>query len=104
MARSLLTQAIALVALTLTAAPAFGQPLPPPPPPPSAPPPPDKPADLPPDERSVPRGTGGVIIKPAEKPADAPKPGQPTMPRPLNYTPPTYPPEAEKAGLEGTVT
>lgn len=27
-----------------------------------------------------------------------------TMPRPLNYVPPTYPPEAEKAGLEATVT
>ncbi len=30
--------------------------------------------------------------------------GGPTMPRPLNYEPPVYPPDAEKAGVEGTVT
>jgi TonB family protein len=35
---------------------------------------------------------------------EARKPGEPAMPRPLNYQPPAYPPEAEKAGLEATVT
>jgi TonB family protein len=65
---------------------------------PKAPPPPDT------DTNSVPRGPGGALIKPPPTPApDAPA-GQVTMPRPRNYTAPDYPPEAEKAGLEGTVT
>jgi TonB family protein len=41
---------------------------------------------------------------PAAGAGEAAKPGQPAMPRPLNYQPPAYPPEAEKAGLEATVT
>jgi TonB family protein len=53
-------------------------------------------------EGSLPRGEGGAIVKPAEEPK-APA-GQPTMPRPLNYTPPRYPAEAEAQGLEATVT
>ncbi|WP_338046764.1 TonB family protein [Polyangium spumosum] len=36
--------------------------------------------------------------------APAPPASGPAMPRPLNYQPPVYPPEAEKAGLEATVT
>lgn len=40
----------------------------------------------------------------AQQPAPAPPPTQITLPRPLNYVPPTYPPEAEKAGLEATVS
>src|SRR5262245_17747851 len=51
---------------------------------------------------SVPRGTDGALITPPAP--TAPPTGQPTMPRALNYTPPEYPPEAEKAGLEATVT
>lgn len=51
---------------------------------------------------SVPRGTDGALITPPA-PTAAPT-GQPTMPRALNYTPPEYPPEAEKAGLEAAVT
>src|SRR5262245_38727514 len=90
---------LALSALTLFATPALAQPPPSSSSPPAEPPPPDPGSSI-----SVPSGTGGVIIKPAEKPADAPKAGQPTMPRPLNYAPPTFPPEAEKAGLEATVT
>ncbi|HMY21980.1 MAG TPA: TonB family protein, partial [Polyangium sp.] len=39
----------------------------------------------------------------AEQPAPAATP-QVTMPRPINYVPPVYPPEAEKAGLEATVS
>jgi TonB family protein len=45
--------------------------------------------------------------KPAEQPADkgADKPaGKASMPRPLNYAPPDYPPEAKAKGLEATVT
>src|SRR5262245_19821042 len=33
----------------------------------------------------------------------APPSSQASTPRPLNYTPPRYPPEAEKAGLEANV-
>jgi TonB family protein len=53
--------------------------------------------------QSVPRGPGGAIIKPPDDKTPPPAPGQPTMPRPLNYTPPVFPPEAEKQGLEGQV-
>jgi TonB family protein len=69
------------------------------------PPPGDGKNDTPPSDAniSVPRGPGGAIIKPAAPQEEAPK-GQQTMPRPLNYVPPDYPPEAEKAGLEATVT
>ncbi|WP_437625878.1 TonB-dependent receptor domain-containing protein [Sorangium sp. So ce1151] len=51
---------------------------------------------------SVPRGEGGAIVTPAAPPV-APA-GQATPPRALNYTPPEYPPEAEKQGLQGAVT
>ncbi|AGP35719.1 TonB-dependent receptor domain-containing protein [Sorangium cellulosum] len=51
---------------------------------------------------SVPRGEGGAIVTPAA-PTAAPA-GRATPPRALNYTPPAYPPEAEKQGLEGSVT
>ncbi|WP_437309813.1 TonB-dependent receptor domain-containing protein [Sorangium sp. So ce388] len=51
---------------------------------------------------SVPRGEGGAIVTPAAPPV-APA-GQATPPRALNYTPPEYPPDAEKKGLQGTVT
>ncbi|MDC0742251.1 TonB family protein [Polyangium mundeleinium] len=50
-----------------------------------------------------------ALAQPAP-PGDAPSPSAPAaptgaaMPRPLNYQPPVYPPEAEKAGLEATVT
>ncbi|MFO0761982.1 MAG: TonB-dependent receptor [Byssovorax sp.] len=76
------------MAALLTAVPAFAQ----------------QPKPDTPDQGSVPRGPGGAIIKPAETPPPDAAPGQVTMPRPLNYTPPDYPPEAEKAGIEGTVT
>ena len=83
---------LVFLALGLGSSVAFGQADP------KAPPPPDT------DTNSVPRGPGGALIKPPPTPApDAPA-GQVTMPRPRNYTPPDYPPEAEKAGLEGTVT
>jgi TonB family protein len=62
---------------------------------------PDQPSNV-----SVPRGAGGAVIKEEKKPDADPNPAPPpgiTMPSPLNYTPPTYPPEAEKAGLEGQV-
>ncbi|WP_437579821.1 TonB-dependent receptor domain-containing protein [Sorangium sp. So ce887] len=51
---------------------------------------------------SVPRGQGGAIVTPPA-PTAAPA-GRATPPRALNYTPPAYPPEAEKQGLEGSVT
>ncbi|AUX31049.1 MULTISPECIES: TonB-dependent receptor domain-containing protein [Sorangium] len=51
---------------------------------------------------SVPRGEGGAIVTPPA-PTAAPA-GRATPPRALNYTPPAYPPEAEKQGLEGSVT
>jgi TonB family protein len=83
--------------ISLTAVPALAQPAPPSNSKPADPPPPQ------PGQVAVPRGADGAIIK-AAPPEDAPKPGQPTMPRPLNYTPPDYPPEAKKLGLTGTVT
>ncbi len=79
-------------ALTLSSATAFGQPQPAP----------DPPTDT--DTNSVPRGPGGALIKPPPAPPPDDPAAQTTMPRPRNYTPPVYPPEAEKAGLEGTVT
>ncbi|WP_434046941.1 MULTISPECIES: TonB-dependent receptor domain-containing protein [Sorangium] len=51
---------------------------------------------------SVPRGEGGAIVTPPA-PTAAPA-GRATPPRALNYTPPEYPPEAEKQGLEASVT
>ncbi|WP_437817875.1 TonB-dependent receptor domain-containing protein [Sorangium sp. So ce1078] len=51
---------------------------------------------------SVPRGVGGAIVTPPA-PTAAPA-GRATPPRALNYTPPVYPPEAEKQGMEGSVT
>jgi TonB family protein len=72
---------------------------------PEAPPPGSSP-ETPPDrgDVSVPRGGAGAIIKPPAEAPPAPAPGKPTMPRPKNYVPPPYPPEAEKQGLEGSVT
>jgi TonB family protein len=63
-------------------------------------------ADPPPDApttNAVPRGGAGAVIKAPDKQAPAAPAAQPTMPRPKNYTPPEYPPEAEKAGLEAQV-
>ncbi|MFT3769901.1 MAG: TonB-dependent receptor [Minicystis sp.] len=58
-----------------------------------------------PTTNALPRGAGGAVLKPQDKaPADAGKAPDVTMPRPRNYTPPAYPPEAEKAGLEAQVT
>ncbi|WP_437490043.1 TonB-dependent receptor [Sorangium sp. So ce1014] len=51
---------------------------------------------------SVPRGQGGAIVTPPA-PTAAPA-GRATPPRALNYTAPAYPPEAERQGLEGSVT
>ncbi|WP_437970314.1 TonB-dependent receptor [Sorangium sp. So ce260] len=51
---------------------------------------------------SVPRGEGGAIVTPPA-PTAAPA-GRATPPRALNYTPPVYPPAAEKQGIEGAVT
>lgn len=64
----------------------------------------DKKNEPPPDNGavSVPAGAAGAILKPGDKPPP-PAPGQPTMPRALNYAPPAYPPDAEKQGLEGEV-
>jgi TonB family protein len=60
-------------------------------------PPPDR------GDVSVPRGGAGAIIKaPPAEPAPPPA-GKPTMPRPKNYVPPPYPPEAQEQGLEGEV-
>ncbi|WP_437801504.1 TonB-dependent receptor domain-containing protein [Sorangium sp. So ce693] len=51
---------------------------------------------------AVPRGPGGAIVTP---PASTAAPtGKATPPRALNYTPPAYPPEAEKQGREASVT
>ncbi|WP_437592669.1 TonB-dependent receptor domain-containing protein [Sorangium sp. So ce1000] len=51
---------------------------------------------------AVPRGQDGAIVTP---PASTAAPaGQATPPRALNYTPPEYPPEAEKQGREASVT
>ncbi len=85
--------------LTASASPATAQQKPDDPPPGSSP-------ETPPDrgDVSVPRGGAGAIIKaPTEAPAPPPQ-GKPTMPRPKNYAPPPYPPEAEKQGIEGAVT
>ncbi len=67
----------------------------------SAPPP----GQVPPDRGavSVPRGAGGAVITPPEQPTPGGA-GVSTLPRPLNYEAPRYPPEAEAAGLEATVT
>jgi TonB family protein len=68
-------------------------------------PPGDEPvADRSPGQTSIPAGPGGAILKREAAPPDAPAPGKPTMPRPLNYAPPDYPPEAKAQGIEGTVT
>lgn len=57
-----------------------------------------------PTNNAVPRGGAGAVIK-DEKPKDDGQkaPQGITMPRPRNYAPPVYPPEAEKAGLEAEV-
>jgi TonB family protein len=63
------------------------------------------PPDDGPEQNAVPRGGAGAIVKRADPPADDKGPLQGiTMPRPKNYTPPDYPPEAQAAGLEGAVT
>ncbi|WP_129347020.1 TonB-dependent receptor domain-containing protein [Sorangium cellulosum] len=58
-----------------------------------------------PGPTSVPRGEGGAIPTPPSTTTAAPAPaGRATPPRALNYTPPEYPPEAERQGIEGAVT
>lgn len=52
----------------------------------------------------VPAGASGAILTPASQPQTPAPTGKPTMPRPLNYAPPEYPPEAEQEKLEATVT
>jgi TonB family protein len=95
-------QALSILALLSASSLAFAQA----PPDQKAAPPPDQKAAPPPDQdtAAVPRGPGGALIKPPPQPAPDAAEGQVTMPRPLNYTPPVYPPEAEKAGLEANVT
>ena len=63
-----------------------------------APPPPDPPNDV-----AVPRGASGAVIKEEQPPPAAPIQGI-TLPKPTNYSPPVYPPEALKDGIEGEVT
>ncbi|MEJ7728865.1 MAG: TonB family protein [Polyangiaceae bacterium] len=91
---SALTLSLALLA---GAAPAFAQGKPQPQQPSQPQPPPPDRGDV-----SVPKGADGAIITPPAQPqqpaADA------RLPRPTNYQAPRYPPEAEKAGLEATVT
>src|SRR5688500_15686842 len=53
---------------------------------------------------SVPSGTGGAVIVPANPQPAHPAASKASLPRPLNYAPPEYPPAAEKQGLEGSVT
>ena len=53
---------------------------------------------------SVPSGSGGAIVVPANPPQGGQPTGKATLPRPVNYAPPEYPPEAEKQGIEGSVT
>jgi TonB family protein len=91
----------ALLAALAAASPAWAQQSPPAQPPPSGSGK-DKPSTT---TGSVPSGAGGaVIVAPKTDGEEAPTPGKATLPRPLNYAPPEYPPEAKKAGLEGTVT
>jgi len=72
----------------------------------------EPPEAQPPTDNSVPRGGAGAVIThpdapPPDKPPAPAAPTAPpagfTMPKALNYAPPIYPPEAEKAGLEGQV-
>src|SRR5687767_11260103 len=53
---------------------------------------------------AVPSGSGGAVVVPANPPQGGPATGKATLPRPVNYAPPEYPPEAEKQGIEGSVT
>lgn len=91
----LLTAAPLALALIARAAPALGQD--------KDPPPPSTPSG------SVPSGSGGAVVVPPSPPPGG-QPGQAgqtnkaSLPRPLNYAPPEYPPEAEKQGIEGSVT
>ncbi len=66
--------------------------------------------EQPPTDNAVPRGGAGAVITHPDPPdpSKAPPPDKPaappagfTMPKALNYQPPVYPPEAQKAGLEG---
>lgn len=86
-----LFSSLALLGITLAAAPALADP-------PPDPGPPDQPGTV-----SIPSGIGGAIIKPAAPQEQAPK-GQQTMPRARNYAAPEFPKEAEAAGLTGSVT
>ena len=86
-----LLSSLALLGITLAAAPAHADP-------PPDPRPVDEPGTI-----SVPSGAGGAIIKPAAPQEEAPK-GQQTMPRARNYAAPEFPKEAEAAGLAGSVT
>jgi TonB family protein len=53
-------------------------------------------------EGSVPRGGAGAVIVPGTQPAPAP-PAKISMPKLTKYSPPVYPPDAAKAGIEGSV-
>ncbi len=97
-----ITRALALLVLT-AGSPALAQQGQPPPAPSGSADQPKNPPDTP--RIGVPAGASGAIITPGAQPGAQPaQPGKPTMPRPLNYAPPEYPPEAEKEGLEATVT
>jgi TonB family protein len=90
-----------LLALAITSSAAHAQPTdaPPPEPPASAP---DQGA------ASVPRGGAGAVVVPqpgAPQPAgsNAGNAGNVSMAKLIRYSPPAYPPEAQRAGIEGSV-
>jgi TonB family protein len=88
-----LTSGSLLVALVALTGAASAQPA-------SPPPQPSQPTEPPGD--SVPRGGAGAVIVPP-KDAPPPPPGKPSMPRLIKYAPPSYPPDAQRAGIEGAV-
>jgi len=55
------------------------------------------------DQGSVPSGSSGVILKPAEPPKEAPKKPVIVLPELTYFEHAAYPPEAEKAGLQADV-
>lgn len=56
------------------------------------------------DQGAIPTGGPGAVVKPADPAAAPASPGKPEAPRPTNYVPPKYPEQAEKDGLEATVS